>query len=210
MDKCQICNSHSIQHFKLVRIENNKIELLKCEKCKFTFQKNFNKKKLDYDKGYYLREKIISPTFLINKANYKFNLIKPFLKNKKSLLEIGCSTGEFLEICKDNNLNVSGLEISGKAVDICQKKSLPIIKGDTKILKNTYGDPKKRALDAMKTAMTMSSAVFASLGALYFISSAQMINDMALVLLIGAFFDIINTWFQSLSMVLWYVERKEL
>lgn len=136
MNKCPICNSKFIQHFKVLSIENNKIELLKCEKCNFTFQKNFNEKNLDYDKGYYLREKKISPTFLINKANYKFNLIKSFLKNKKSILEIGCSTGEFLQICKDNNLNVSGLEISGKAVDICQKKYLPVIKNDTKFLKN--------------------------------------------------------------------------
>ncbi len=80
---------------------------------------------------------------------------------------------------------------------------------DTKILREKGGDPKKRALEAMKTAMTMSFAVFASLSALYFVSTSTMIKDIALVLLLGAFFDIINTWFQSLSMVLWFMEAKQ-
>jgi len=80
---------------------------------------------------------------------------------------------------------------------------------DTKILKNVGGDPKKRAMLAMKTAMTMSAAIFAALFALYFFSTSILIKDIALVLILGAFFDIINTWFQSLSMVLWYAEAKK-
>jgi len=80
---------------------------------------------------------------------------------------------------------------------------------DTKILKRKGGDPKERALNAMKTAMTMSAAVFASLIALYWFSTAKLVRDIAMILLLGAFFDLINTWFQSLSMVLWYVEGKK-
>jgi len=78
---------------------------------------------------------------------------------------------------------------------------------DTKILKETEGDPKKRAVGAMKTAMTMSAAIFASLSALYIVSTSTLIKDIALVMMLGAVFDIINTWFQSLAMVLWYAER---
>jgi len=58
----------------------------------------------------------------------------------------------------------------------------------------------------MKTAMTMSAAVFASLLALYLFSTAKLVKDIAMILILGALFDLINTWFQSLSMVLWYVE----
>jgi preprotein translocase subunit SecF len=79
---------------------------------------------------------------------------------------------------------------------------------DTKILKSGKGDPKERALKAMKTAMTMSAAIFASLSALYIVSTSSLIQDIALVMMLGALFDIINTWFQSLSMVLWYAERE--
>ena len=80
---------------------------------------------------------------------------------------------------------------------------------DTKILMRREGDPKERALQAMKTAMTMSAAVFASLIALYLFSTAKLVKDIAMILLLGAFFDLINTWFQSLSMVLWYVEAEK-
>ena len=80
---------------------------------------------------------------------------------------------------------------------------------DSKIFKDLEGSPISKALEAMKTAMTMSAAVFAILIALYFISSSSMVQEIALVLLFGALFDIVNTWFQSLSTVLWFVERKE-
>jgi preprotein translocase subunit SecF len=80
---------------------------------------------------------------------------------------------------------------------------------DTKLLKDREGEPKQRALKAMKTAMTMSSAVFASLLGLYIISTASLVEDIALILLIGVFFDTINTWFQSLGMVLWYAEGQK-
>ncbi|MBR9689427.1 MAG: hypothetical protein GOV01_00820 [Candidatus Altiarchaeota archaeon] len=80
---------------------------------------------------------------------------------------------------------------------------------DNKILKNSEGDPKKRAMVAMKTAMTMSAAIFASLSALFFLSTSSLIKDIALVMMLGAVFDIINTWFQSLSMVLWYAEANQ-
>jgi len=80
---------------------------------------------------------------------------------------------------------------------------------DTKILREIEGDPKRRAVGAMKTAMTMSMSIFASLSALYFISASPLIKEMVIVLLLGSFFDIINTWFQSLSMVLWYTEGRK-
>lgn len=79
---------------------------------------------------------------------------------------------------------------------------------DTKILKEVEGDPRERAVTAMVTAMTMSAAIFGALLALYFFTTSTIVREMALVLMLGAFFDIINTWFQSLSMVLWYAERR--
>lgn len=80
---------------------------------------------------------------------------------------------------------------------------------DTKIFREVEGDPKKRATDAMKTAMTMTLAISVSLLALYFVSTSSLIKDIVMVLLLGTIFDTINTWFQSLAMVLWYVEDKK-
>lgn len=80
---------------------------------------------------------------------------------------------------------------------------------DTKIFKEAEGDPKRRATTAMKTAMTMTLAASVSLLALYFVSASSLVKDIVLVLLLGTIFDTINTWFQSLAMVLWYVEGKK-
>jgi len=79
---------------------------------------------------------------------------------------------------------------------------------DTKIFKRRGGSSFERATAAMKTAMTMSMAIFLSLSALYFVSTSSLIRDMALVILLGTACDLLNTWFQSLSMVLWYTEAK--
>ena len=89
----------------------------------------------------------------------------------------------------------------GKVVDVASKMNTGA-KYDSKIFKNREGSAIESALEAMKTAMTMSAAVFVILIALYFVSSARMVKEIAVVLLFGAFFDIINTWFQSLSTVL--------
>jgi preprotein translocase subunit SecF len=80
---------------------------------------------------------------------------------------------------------------------------------DTKIFKEVGGDPKRRATSAMKTGMTMTLTASVSLLALYFISTSSLVKDIVLVLLLGTMFDTINTWFQSLSMALWYVEGKQ-
>lgn len=131
MYKCAVCGSKSITYFNYLRIENSGFELYKCNRCNFTFQKDFSNKILNYDEDYYLREKEIDKKFLQAKSNYKYDFIKPFLKNKKSILEIGCSTGEFLEVCKIQNYIVEGIEISAKAVEICRQKNLPVIVGDS-------------------------------------------------------------------------------
>ncbi len=79
---------------------------------------------------------------------------------------------------------------------------------DTTIFREEEGDPRKRALKAMRTDMVMSACIFATLLALYFVSSAQMVKEIAMVLILGTVADIVNTWFQSLGMSLWYLESK--
>lgn len=130
MKKCAICNSKNIVPYKRLSFVNDILLLLKCNNCNFVFQKNFNNIDLSYDENYYLREKIISTRFLKEKAEYKFNLIKPFISNKKKILEIGCSTGEFLEVCQSNGYETTGLEISRIAYNKSKEKGLNILHGD--------------------------------------------------------------------------------
>ncbi|WP_375238465.1 class I SAM-dependent methyltransferase [Aurantibacter sp.] len=69
--------------------------------------------------------------------NQKLNLVNSFKTESKSILDIGCGTGHFLEICKNNNWEITGIEpnesargianslISNKVLDVNELKKLP-------------------------------------------------------------------------------------
>ena len=69
--------------------------------------------------------------------NQKLNLVNSFKTESKSILDIGCGTGHFLEICKNNNWKVTGIEpnesareianslINNKVLDAGELKKLP-------------------------------------------------------------------------------------
>ncbi|MEJ6791739.1 MAG: class I SAM-dependent methyltransferase [Lacinutrix sp.] len=51
----------------------------------------------------------------------KLKLINSFKSEQKKILDIGCGTGAFLKIAKDNNWNVFGIEPNEKARNIANK-----------------------------------------------------------------------------------------
>lgn len=53
----------------------------------------------------------------------KLKLINSVSNEAKNLLDIGCGTGDFLKIAKDNNWNVSGIEPNKKARAIANQKT---------------------------------------------------------------------------------------
>lgn len=79
----------------------------------------------------------------------------------------------------------------------------------TAVLKKTEGSTMSRAYAAIKTGATMIAATFAALLMLWFVSNSQVLEDIALVLMAGLAFDIANTWFTNLGILLWYKEKKE-
>jgi ubiquinone/menaquinone biosynthesis C-methylase UbiE len=52
------------------------------------------------------------------------NAILERLQDSKSILEIGCGTGEFCELIKKkfNTISVTGIDVSDPAIEICKKK----------------------------------------------------------------------------------------
>ncbi|ADL58833.1 protein translocase subunit SecF [Methanothermobacter marburgensis] len=83
----------------------------------------------------------------------------------------------------------------------------------TRILKQRKGDINQRALGAMKTGLTMSISAIASMTALYLVTvflmpEAQVLSNIAAVLIIGLLADIITTWLMNLGILRWYLEVK--
>lgn len=53
----------------------------------------------------------------------KLKLINSFTLENKSLLDIGCGTGDFLQTAKENNWNILGIEPNNQAREVANKKT---------------------------------------------------------------------------------------
>lgn len=83
----------------------------------------------------------------------------------------------------------------------------------TRVLKRREGTINERAVDAMKTGFTMAAAAIGSMVALYlvvyfFIPYAQVLDQIASVLIIGLVADVLATWLMNLGVLRWYMEGK--
>lgn len=63
---------------------------------------------------------------------------------------------------------------------------------------------------ALKTGLTMTLTSIGALSALLLSAISPVLSQIALVLLIGLVFDIMNTWLMNSVILRWYVERKGL
>lgn len=83
----------------------------------------------------------------------------------------------------------------------------------TRVLKRREGTVNERALDAMKTGFTMAAAAIGSMLALYLvvrflIPYAQVLEEIAAVLIIGLLADVLATWLMNLGVLRWYMEGR--
>jgi preprotein translocase subunit SecF len=83
----------------------------------------------------------------------------------------------------------------------------------TRVLKRREGSINERAKDAMKTGFTMAGAAIGSMVALYlvvrfFMPYAQVLDQIASVLIIGLIADVLATWLFNLGVLRWYMEGK--
>lgn len=83
----------------------------------------------------------------------------------------------------------------------------------TRVLKRREGDITERAIDAMKTGFTMAGAAIGAMTALYLvviflIPSAEVLGNIAAVLIIGLVADVLATWLMNLGILRWYLEGR--
>ena len=81
----------------------------------------------------------------------------------------------------------------------------------TRILKRREGNLNNRIFGAFKTGITMTlTSLLAIIFALVIVSSFSVIlTQIFTILAIGLGFDILNTWITNVSILKWYVEKKE-
>jgi preprotein translocase subunit SecF len=81
----------------------------------------------------------------------------------------------------------------------------------TRILKRSEGSLNRRIWGAFKTGSTMTlTSLFAVLFALFVVKSFSIVlTQIFTILVIGLFFDLLNTWVTNASMLKWYVEAKK-
>jgi preprotein translocase subunit SecF len=81
----------------------------------------------------------------------------------------------------------------------------------TRVLKRREGTIIERAKDAMGTGFTMAAAAIGSMVALYLVvlflmPNAEILDQIAAVLIIGLMADVLATWLMNLGILRWYME----
>ncbi len=136
LTNCPICQSSelaSFLEFKDYTVSKDKFTIVKCSSCGFRFT---NPRPTEAECGkYYQSEDYVSHSDtkkgLINSLYHyarKFTLKKKLKlvssiskKTQGNLLDLGCGTGAFLNICKENGWKVQGIEPSADAREVAKK-----------------------------------------------------------------------------------------
>jgi len=78
----------------------------------------------------------------------------------------------------------------------------------TRVLKRKEGSIFDRIIGSMKTGMTMSLTSFVAALLAYIFTSSDVIKQIMIIIVIGLFFDMLNTWIQNTGILRWHLERK--
>ena len=137
MAQCNLCGNE--EHLLLIRKYSYKpdksFNIIRCRNCGLISispqpSRQELKKHYSFDSGYHLslKSKKVQKK-KIKQFRKRLMLIKKYKKTGK-LLDIGCSTGLFLDIAKKDGWAVQGIEFSKDTSEIARQKGLDIFTGD--------------------------------------------------------------------------------
>lgn len=78
----------------------------------------------------------------------------------------------------------------------------------TRVLKGT-GSLKEKIISSIKTGLTMTSTSMAAVISLFVFSQGTIIGQIALVLIVGLMFDMVNTWITNVIVLEYWLSKKE-
>ncbi len=110
----------------------------------------------------------------------------------------------------------AGAQILGVELSLATFAALLLLIGysvDTDILLTARvlkesGDIEQKIKSARKTGLTMTGAAIASMIALFIMGSANVLSQIAAVLIIGLVVDVINTWILNAGLLRFYLQKK--
>jgi O-antigen chain-terminating methyltransferase len=76
----------------------------------------------------------------------------PFFKDRRSVLDIGCGRGEFLELMKEAGAEAAGIELNEECVTLCRSRGLTVEKAD---LFTYLNDPRGLPVDGILMAQVV-------------------------------------------------------
>ena len=131
------------------------------------------------------------------------------------------SMAVILAALSDIAIAVGGMSLFGIPLSLASVGALLLLVGysvdtdvllTTRVLKRKEGTVTQRAIDAMKTGLTMATTSISAMVTLYIvvillIPSAGVLADIAAVLIIGLTADVVITWLMNLGILRWYLER---
>ena len=79
----------------------------------------------------------------------------------------------------------------------------------TRILREKQITIFERVKSAARTGLTMQITTLIALTVMVLFSTSRILDTIALILIIGVLFDILNTWLQNVGILRWYAEKKE-
>ena len=129
--KCPACNSKK----KTTVCKKDNLKIVKCKKCDLIFVSpvfDYNHYISLYKKKQYqnIVKKLGESSHNYRRKRFgaeRVQILKKFLPKKKNkVLEVGCSTGFFLEEANKEGWNTYGIEINPSAVNFAKKKKLNV------------------------------------------------------------------------------------
>lgn len=116
---CEICGSPASSYHRV-----NEIDLFRCANCNFIFSDR--NKEIDFDYQTELYVDVAEKSKRIHQfyADARLRFITKHKKNIDSLLDVGCSSGIFLEKVNHGIKNLKGIDLSPKAIMQAKRKGL--------------------------------------------------------------------------------------
>jgi 2-polyprenyl-3-methyl-5-hydroxy-6-metoxy-1,4-benzoquinol methylase len=135
LDNCPVCQSQTFENYLTVKdytVSQEQFKIVTCKKCGFRFTNP--RPEVNAIGDYYKAESYISHTNtskgLISKIyqevrkftlKNKLNLINRLAPQKGKLLDVGCGTGMFLNVARENGWKVNGIEPDAGAREIAEE-----------------------------------------------------------------------------------------